>query len=420
MTATGGATVGRASGGPWMAARAATLLRVMIGLWIFSGFFVLIEPAPYELLFLAVLGLAIFAGFRVYPGTLPLLGMFVCFVPFALIAVFQVRYNDLDTTLIYTLVTVFLLLTSYFAANFVAQSPLRNVRLIGSAYIAAAVVSAAVGSLAYLGVIPGEELLLRFGRAKAFFKDPNVFGPFLVLPAMILLQRLLLGRERLPLRNAVLFLVLFTGIFLSFSRGAWGHFAASAAMVFVLCFFLEASGRDKVRMLLIAMAGLMAMSLALVALLSVEDVAALFADRFALTQSYDSGETGRFGRIGYAFDLALTHPLGLGPLEFGYLRISEQPHNTYVNVLHAYGWGGGMVYMVLVVWTLAKGAKALLRASPSRVLLIPVYGTFVPMILLSAIIDTDHWRHWFLVTGLVWGIVAAYDRRDAGAEGGLP
>jgi hypothetical protein len=34
------------------------------------------------------------------------------------------------------------------------------------------------------------------------------------------------------------------------------------------------------------------------------------------------------------------------------------------------------------------------------------------MILLSGIIDTDHWRHWFLVTGLVWGICAAYGAPD--------
>jgi hypothetical protein len=29
------------------------------------------------------------------------------------------------------------------------------------------------------------------------------------------------------------------------------------------------------------------------------------------------------------------------------------------------------------------------------------------LVLESAIIDTDHWRHWFLLVGLIWGVSAA-------------
>lgn len=408
----------RALGAAYLRGRVQAVFPGLVAVWIFSGAFVFIEPSPYEVGFIVVLGVAIFAGLRLDRGTLPLLYIVMAFTPFALIGVFQVKYNPLDKTLIYTLVTVFLMLTSYFAANFVAQAPFYAMRLIGKAYIVAALVTAVVGTAAYLGFLPGEEQLVLYGRARAFFKDPNVYAPFLILPAMFLLQRALMDARRGALIGALLFLVVFVGIFVSFSRGAWGHLALSSVMVFLLCFFLEATVRDKVRMLLMAIGGVMVLAAVLVALLSVESIAALFAERFSLTQNYDTGATGRFGRIGYAFDLALTHPWGLGPVEFMFMRVNEQPHNTYINVFHAYGWGGGFAYLALVVWTLAKGTRTLARRSPNRLLLIPVYATFVPMILLSGIIDTDHWRHWFLVTGLLWGLCAGYHRVDPAQAAG--
>ena len=124
-----------------------------------------------------------------------------------------------------------------------------------------------------------------------------------------------------------------------------------------------------------------------------------------MSQSYDTGSTGRFGRQGYAFDLALTHPWGLGPGEFRHLRVQEDPHNTYVNVLHAYGWGGGVCYYLLVFFTLWRGIVGL-KNPAIRGALIPVMAVYIPLVVQSAIIDTDHWRHYFLVVGLIWGLTA--------------
>src|SRR5690606_15546968 len=125
--------------------------------------------SPYEVSFLVVLCVAMFAGFGLHRSTLGLLVLFTALVPFALISGFQVRYNDLTSALIFQAVTIFLLLTGYFVANYVADDPQPRMRLIVGAYIATAVISATVGTLGYLGLIPGSELLTRFGRAKAFF-----------------------------------------------------------------------------------------------------------------------------------------------------------------------------------------------------------------------------------------------------------
>lgn len=389
-----------------MRARASRMLAWSVGFWIFCGGFVLIEPSPYELAFLAVLVLAVLANIDLYRSSTGLLAIIVGFVPFALIAVFQVGNSTLVNAMVFSAVTVFLLLTSYFLANYVAEATDRRMRLIMQAYTIAALCCAIIGTLAYLGLIPGAELFTLYGRAKATFKDPNVFGPFLVLPAMFALQRVLLGTRREQILGALVYAVLTVGVFLSFSRGAWGHLLASSLIVLILCFCLEARIQEKLQIILMTVIGAIAMVVGILGLLSIPAVAELFAVR-AQGQSYDMGETGRFGRQGYAFGLALENPFGLGPFEFRTLKIMEEPHNVYVSVLLNYGWGGGGLYFLLVALTLWRGVKGLLRASPYRLMMIPLVATFSVLVMLSAIIDTDHWRHWFLLVGLIWGVSAA-------------
>ncbi|QDZ09990.1 O-antigen ligase family protein [Devosia ginsengisoli] len=412
MSATGtleGGHSGAGSNGLGLAvirARAMRLLDVMVAVWIFTGGLVLFEPSPYELTFLVVLPLAFVAGLGLYRSTFGLLAILIGFTPFALIACFQVRFTDITDALIFSIVTIFLLLTTYFIANYVAEATERRMRLVMNAYTATAVISALVGTLAYLGIMPGADIFLRYGRAKAAFNDPNVFGPFLVLPAMYALQRVLLSSGRSAIIAALIYLVLFVGVFVSFSRAAWGHFALSSLIVLVLCFWLEAAARDKVRIMIMSLVGAAMLVVALAGLLSIPSVADLFETR-AAGQNYDSGETGRFGRQGYAFELALDHPLGIGPSEFHNLRIIEEPHNVYVSVLHVYGWGGGAFYYLLVILTLWRGIAALTRPSPYRLMMIPLVATFTMLVGESAIIDSDHWRHYYLVAGLIWGIASA-------------
>jgi len=388
--------------------KAQRLLDILVAMWIFSGGIVLFEPSPYELMFVLVLPVAVMAGLGLYRSTLGLLAIILAFTPFAVIAVFQVQFTPISDALIFTLVTIFLLITSYFAANYVAEDTTRRMRLIMAAYTAIAVLLAIIGTLAYLRLMPGADFFLRYGRAKATFKDPNVFAPFLILPAMFALQRVLLLRGWPAIIAGGIYLILFVGVFVSFSRAAWGHFAASSMITLFLVFLLEAGARDKVRIMMMSMVGAAMLVVALGGLLSIPSVYKLFETRFA-TQSYDTGETGRFGRQGYAFELALDHPWGLGPGEFRNLRIIEEPHNVYVSVLHNYGWGGGILFIGLIGVTLWKGLGTLLRPSPYRLLAIPLMATFSMLAAESAIIDSDHWRHLFLLIGLVWGVASAID-----------
>jgi hypothetical protein len=401
-----GFVAAREAGGVLLRDLARRLLDGLVAIWILAGALVFIEPSPYEVAFLAVLAVALVSGVALYRSTLGLLFIFIGFIPFGLISVFQVRHTTVSDGLIFVAVTYFLLLTSYFVANYVAENPIRRMRIIVVAYTVAALISAVVGTLAYLGLLPASELFLLYGRARAMFNDPNVYGPFLVLPAMYALQRVLMLTGWQAIVAAGIYFVLFVGVFVSFSRAAWGHFAGSSVLVLLLCFFLVAKAHDKVRILILSLVGIASLMVLLAGLLSIPAVAQLFEIRTE-SQSYDTGATGRFGRQAYAFEVALRNPLGIGPQEFDNGPIAEAPHNTYVTVLHVYGWGGGLFYYLFVGATLWMSFASLARPSPLRPLMIPLTATYVMLIAEAAIIDTDHWRHYFLVAGLIWGVNSA-------------
>ena len=211
---------------------ATALLPSLVALWVFSGGFVLIEPSPYEVIFILVFGVALFSGLWLYRGTLNLFLLLVIFLPFAIIAAFQPRHFELKEIFIYLAITLYLWITAYFTANFIAESPGPRVKMVMKAYTAVALLMAVIGTLAYLGLMPLEEYFLRYGRAKATFQDPNVYGPFLILPAIYAAQKVFLARGRTAFFAALTFAILFVGLFVSFSRGAWGSLLAASVLSF--------------------------------------------------------------------------------------------------------------------------------------------------------------------------------------------
>jgi positive regulator of sigma E activity len=57
-----------------------------------------------------------------------------------------------------------------------------------------------------------------------------------------------------------------------------------------------------------------------------------------------------------------------------------------------------------------------LVTSPWQYYLLPAYAVFVGEIIEGMIVDTDHWRHFFLLLGLIWGLTVAtvnFRRREA-------
>jgi len=71
--------------------------------------------------------------------------------------------------------------------------------------------------------------------------------------------------------------------------------------------------------------------------------------------------------------------------------------------------------------TLVIGLRSALIAAPWQAYLIAAYAAFVGEAFEGFIVDTDHWRHFFLLLGLVWGLTAAsLNLRKGEMEDALP
>jgi hypothetical protein len=151
---------------------------------------------------------------------------------------------------------------------------------------------------------------------------------------------------------------------------------------------------------------MLAIAAVVAALLSIPQVAALFEERATLDQSYDVGRYGRFGRYVLGAQLSLDHPFGIG---LAVLAIFRRGPAQYLSQLL---YGGRLARRVLLRHTLSAVTVMLgLRFVPVRTSWQPtylaVYAAYLGVLVESAIIDIDHWRHFFLMLGALWGLMAA-------------
>ncbi len=381
---------------------AALVSGVAVSFGVLLSGFVIDEPAPYEIYMAGLIAVWALFGLKISRPIVPLVVLLILFNIGGMIAMTQMA--KLENTPLYLAVSLFLALTAiFFAAATEAQPHLY--RLIYNAWLLAALVTAALGILGYFHAFPGAEVFTRFERAAGAFQDPNVFGPFLTLPGVYVLMRLMTGRlSAMPL-YAVALLVIAGGIFLSFSRGAWGLFAASSVLLVAGLFLQSASGAFRLRVVVMALGAVLFLVVAVVVALQIPEIRELFTQRAHLAQEYDSARFGRFARYGIGFLLAMEHPFGIGPLVFGKIY-GEDTHDIWLKSLLDYGWLGFASYAILICWTLAAGFRILFRQRPWQPYLLVAYVVFVGHVALGTIIDTDHWRHFYLLLGLIWGAIA--------------
>jgi hypothetical protein len=391
----------RAVSGPLLAAE--TLRGFVLWVLAFSGAFVFIEPSPYEVV--GVVAILIFAltGLSLTPPLTPLVLLLMLLNVGYALSVVQV--SDQPKLVIWVLVSAFLAVTAVFYAAVLGANTNRRLELLMRGYVAAAVVASIVAVAAYFRLLGGaSDVFLLYGRARGTFNDPNVLGAFLVLPGLVVFQRMLAGRAIVG--NGLLLLLMLAALFLSFSRGAWGIFALSTMVLMALTFITTPSAGERVRIVLVAILGVMAIAGAVAALLSIDRVADLFAQRATLDQSYDVGRYGRFGRYLLGAELALDHPLGIGPLQF-YRFFTEDPHNTFLNAFMSGGWLGGFAYLTLSAVTVVMSTRLMFVRTPWQPVYHAVYAAYLGVVVESVIIDIDHWRHYFLILGVLWGLMAA-------------
>jgi len=370
-----------------------------IGFGVFLLGFVMSEPAPYELYMVGLIMLALLFGLRLSRTSLVLLAILTVFNFGGMISVMQMA--DIKKAPLYIAVSLFLAFTSVFFAA-VIEADYRRLRTIFNAYLLVSIVSSLLGIAGYFALFPGAENFTRYGRAQGAFQDPNVYGPFLILPLTWTLYRVMRGSIRDVAAYLPLCCLLTLGVLLSFSRAAWAMVPLSFALLFGVLFLQSNSNRFRLRLIAIGLLAVVAIVLAVLVILQIPGVGDFFRERARLEQSYDSARLGRFARHWLGMILATQHPLGIGPLEFGPM-FGEDTHNIWLKAVLDYGWVGFIAFLTLTFLTLAIGFKLLFRNRPWQPFLLVAYANYLGHVLIGNVIDTDHWRHFYLLFGIIWG-----------------
>jgi O-antigen ligase len=384
-------------------ARQRVLVRLLVvaclSIGVFLAGYVINEPAPYELFMVALIAIWGLFGLRISRVVAPLLFMLAVFNVGGLISMTQMEV--LGDTPLYIAVSLFLAFTSVFYAAVIERDH-SLLPIIFRAYTAAAVFTSVLGVLGYFNVLAGAEIFTLYGRARGGFQDPNVFGPFLLLPAAWLTYGILKDRPSKAPWLIMALLIITLGVLLSFSRAAWGMMVFVMLFVTAVLFIGDQSSKVRLRILLVSGAAILLLAVAVLIALQIPSVADMFTDRARLVQDYDGSRLGRFARQWIGYEMAMETPLGIGPLVFGKI-LGEDTHNIWLKALLDYSWLGFAAYMAMTWITLGIGFKLLLRNRPWQPFLISAYAVYVAHVFAGNIIDTDHWRHFYLLLGIIWG-----------------
>lgn len=373
-----------------------TGVHVLLAVAVAMGAWVRWEPAPYDLLMLVALGvgpLLVWPSLRaslLVPGTLVLLLALANGVSLVLA-------TDLARGLPFLAVTVYLMLSFAMIVGWLGRLGASLLRTLLHAYAVAAVLGGTVAVAAYFGVLPGAELMLPKGRLQGLFKDANVFGAFMV-PAVVLGVARSSGSPRSTLRWAAVVLVGLVAVLLSYSRGAWINLATGLSTYAGLR-LLSGRVRPTLGAALGTCVGVAVAAVLLVVVIDQPSVRDMLELR-ASTQGYDDD---RFGNQADAIALAWEHPLGLGPgATEGHLAISA--HSLYVRALVESGGLGLWASVGLLLVSLGRAVWVVLRGGEPETqrLLAVVAAALAGVVVESAVIDTIHWRHLWLLLALAW------------------
>ena len=387
---------------------------------VFLSGFVFAEPAPYELWVAMLIGLWFMLGLRISRNVAPLLVLFLTFNIGGLLSMTQMRdlgSAEMDAP-IYVAVSTFLALSAVFYAAII-ESNANVLKLMFKTWTIAAIITASLGILGYFHAFPGAAMFTRYDRAMGAFQDPNVFGPYLVAPTLYLMHGVIIGDLKKAPLKAIGLTILALGIFLSFSRAAWGLFGFSSIALVFFMLLKHRSNTFRLRILVMTLTAILLLGAALLVALQFHQVSDLFSTRTQLVQEYDGGHLGRFERHRIGFLLSMQRPLGIGPLVFATM-FREDEHNIWLKTLTTYGWIGFFCWVSMICWTIYIGFKNVLKERPWQPFLMIAWIVVLGHVGIGNVIDTDHWRHLYMLIGIVWGCGALEARHQRRLSRGEP
>lgn len=371
-----------------------------------GGAIVFIEPSPYELMTLASVVFFFATGLRMRPVFIPLLILlFILNMGYTICSAYLMDKKEI---LNWILTSWYMAITALFFAMVLSENTAERLEYLRRGLIFGALIASLAGIAGYFRLVPGAgyDLFTLYSRARGTFKDPNVLGAYLILPALFLLQGVVTQSARKALRSAVGLGIVSLAVLLSFSRASWGQLIACSAFMLILMYLTTPTQAERRRIVTVTIAAAVFAALLLVVLLSFDSIGGLFKERASFNQTYDSGRFGRFGRHALGFQMALELPLGIGPLQFTKF-FPEDTHNSFLNAFMSGGWISGISFPALTFITVIMGFKLIFVRVPWQRAYLAVFAGFLGTFFEAFIIDVDHWRHFWMTLGMMWAMIAA-------------
>jgi O-antigen ligase len=362
------------------------------------------EPAPPDLAFAVIISVAAVTG-RFRLRRVPAVLRWVLAATLVINVVSMVDVVSLTEASRFLFISLYLVIFALWLTAYVDR-PFRARRVVVT-WLWIGVASTVVSLLALNLPGPARSLLLsgvdNSERASGFFKDPNVFGPFLIPIALIVLELWIAPRvPRLlrmrPVSYWVALLILALGVLFSYSRAAWANFAIGV-VVMLAASSLRRRGARRALQALVTL--LLIAGAALVVLSAMGSIG--FLEQRAHLQSYD---TQRFAAQSLGWQLGWTHPVGIGPGQFE-LYSPLASHSTFVRVFAEQGFIGLVVLVALMLSTLVVALRNVVVGRDTYGIgSTALLGAWCGLIFNSVVVDTLHWRHLWVVAALIWAGVA--------------
>jgi hypothetical protein len=393
------------------------LQRALVWLAGASGAIVFIEPSPYELVTLAATVIFFATGLRLRLVFMPLLLLlFLINVGYTIGAIPVLDRPNVGN---WIATSWYMAVTVIFFAMVVSEDTAARLDMLRRGLIVGGMIAATAALAGYFNLVPGgHDLLTLYERARGTFKDPNVLGAFLILPALFVLQSVVSDKLGKSFRSTIALGIMALAILLAFSRAAWGGLVITAAFMLALMVLTSASQAQRSRIIVMAVVAAVIGAMLVAVLLSFDSIADMFKQRASFDQSYDEGRFGRFGRHILGAEMALDLPFGIGPLQF-HNYFPEDTHNSYLNAFMSGGWLSGVCYPALVLVTAATGFRYVFVRVPWQRTYLAIFSAFLGTVGEGFIIDTDHWRHFWMMLGAMWGMFVAAERHRASDDQGL-
>jgi O-antigen ligase len=392
------------------------LVAIALLVQVASSSVVMMEPAVCDVLFLPTFVLTVITGQLMSPTRLPRLFVvgLLMFVLANYASVLATRTYGHTEPLFYMVVTIYLLVYTTYMALFLGKFGGSGMRIVRDGYQIAAVIAAGIGVLASLHVLPNSEIFFRDAsmvRVQSTFKDPNVFGPFLIGALLMSLPPLIRSR-RFVARHLIVIGLCLTGVTLAGSRGAYVHFVVSIVVYLALEFLIIGNARANRRLVVGMVSVAPVLAVAVLFLLVKTDIGPYLLDRLTL-QAYDQQ---RFSNQWTAFSLAQEYPFGIGPGAYTSPRFLQDVHNLYLKVLVENGVLGLVGLLFMVAASLFYGLAGVFRRGPNAGMQAALVAVLAGIMVESIVISSIHWRHFFLFMGLPIGLTLferARDEREA-------